>query len=156
MTEADELSDRERRAWYGFLTMQEDLRRHLNRELTRDSGLSLSDYAVLGSLHQSERGDLRMYELRAVLRWEKTRLTHQVTRMVNRGLLERIQSAEDARGKRIALTSAGRDAIEAAVPNHLRYVRRFFLDAVAPNQLDAIALVSESVLQALEQDPFDD
>jgi hypothetical protein len=40
------LSERERRAWSGFLTMREDLRRHVNRQSPRDCGLSEADYAV--------------------------------------------------------------------------------------------------------------
>ena len=156
MTEADALSDRERRAWYGFLTMQEDLRRHLNRGLTRESGLSLSDYAVLSTLHQSERGALRMYELRNALRWEKTRLTHQVTRMMKRGLVERVQCEEDGRGMRIVLTSDGRDTIEAALPDYLGDVRRLVFDMVTPKQLDVLADISEQVLSGLAEDPLDD
>lgn len=150
------MTDRERRAWYGFLTMQEDLRRHLNRELAQNSGLSLSDYAVLSALQQSAQGVLRVYELRALLRWEKTRLTHQVTRMIKRGLLERVRCEDSARGMCVALTAEGRDAIEAALPDYLTHVRRVLFDVVTPRQLDVLAAVSEQVLDALEADPLDD
>ena len=82
MGEPEWLNERERRAWYGFLTMQEDVRRHMNRQLLRDAGLSLADFVVLSALSQQPDGSLRVFELREALRWEKTRLTHQISRMI--------------------------------------------------------------------------
>ncbi|MEU8004254.1 MarR family winged helix-turn-helix transcriptional regulator [Catellatospora sp. NPDC049111] len=156
MSKPEYLNDRERRAWYGFLTMQEDIRRHMNRQLLATTGLSLADYAVLSALSEAPAGSLRIFELRERLRWEKTRLTHQVSRMVARGLLERQSCAEDTRGNNVVLTAAGRSAIEEAAPLHVRYVRQVFLDALSPRQLDAIATASEAILEALQDEPFED
>lgn len=144
------LNDRERRAWYGFLTMQEDLRRHINRQLLQDSGLSWADFAVLSGLSQQSHGSLRVFELRALLRWEKTRLVHQVSRMVARGLLERRASAEDARGSHVALTDAGWNAIHSAAPAHLEDIRRTFFDVLSPRQIDTLAAVADAVLENIE------
>ncbi|MEU1885987.1 MarR family winged helix-turn-helix transcriptional regulator [Micromonospora rifamycinica] len=156
MAEPEYLNDRERRAWYGFLTMQEDLRRHMNRQLLGATGLSLADFSVLSALSQSPDGSLRVFELRERLRWEKTRLTHQVSRMVARGLLERRSCRADTRGSDVALTGQGRSAIELATPLHIRHVREVFFDVVSPRQLDALAAASEAVLQALRDEPFED
>lgn len=156
MTQPEELSEREARAWYGLLTMQEDLRRHLNRQLLRDSELSVADFAILSGLSQQPDGSLRVFELRELLRWEKTRVTHQISRMIARGLLERRVCAEDNRGLHVALTEAGREAIAKATPLHQSYVRRVFFDAVTPRQLDALAALSEAVLESLRKDGDDD
>ncbi|MEN3608042.1 MarR family winged helix-turn-helix transcriptional regulator [Plantactinospora sp. ZYX-F-223] len=156
MTEPEWLNERERRAWYGFLTMQEDVRRHMNRQLLREAGISLPDFAVLSALHQSPHGPLRVFELREVLRWEKTRLTHQISRMISRGLVERRSCAEDSRGNHVALTEEGRSVIEKASRLHLRYVREFFIDVLSPRQLDTLAAISETVLENLKDDPFDE
>ncbi|MET8357101.1 MarR family transcriptional regulator [Micromonospora sp. NPDC005171] len=156
MTEPERLNDRERRAWFGFLTMQEDVRRHMNRQLLRDAGISLADFAVLSSLRLHREGSMRVFELREVLRWEKTRLTHQISRMIRRGLLERRSSDDDARGTYITLTGEGRTVIDRATPLHLRYVREVFLDVLSPRQLDTLAVVSESVLDNLKDDPFEE
>jgi len=152
MTQPEQLNERERRAWYSFLTMQEDLRRQMNRQLLHDSGLSLADFAILSGLSQQPDGSLRVFELRELLRWEKTRVTHQMSRMIARGLLERRPCAEDNRGNYVALTAEGRKAIANAVPLHLSYVRRVFFDAVSPRQLDALAALSVAVLENLEED----
>ncbi|WP_212735124.1 MarR family winged helix-turn-helix transcriptional regulator [Herbidospora galbida] len=156
MTGSGELSERERRAWYAFLTMQEDLRRHMNRQLLQDTGLSLADYAVLSTLWMQPDNSLRVFELRERLRWEKTRLTHQISRMVTRGQVERNPCADDPRGQQISLTPAGHEAITKAVPLHIEYVRRIFLDVVTPRQLDTLAVLSESVLGNLAtEEPAD-
>jgi DNA-binding MarR family transcriptional regulator len=152
VTEPQQLNERERRAWYGFLTMQEDLRRHMNRQLLRDTGLSLTDYAVLSALSQQPDGSLRVFELRELLRWEKTRVTHQISRMISRGLVERRPCFEDNRGSHVALTLEGREAISKAAPLHVDYVRRVFLDVASPRQLDALAALSEAVLGNLQEE----
>lgn len=155
VNEAELLTDRERRAWYGLLTMQEDLHRHLSRELIRDCSITLSDFAVLSTLQMSGRAAMRVHEVRAAVRWEKTRLTHQISRMTSRGLLARIRCDEDRRGVWVALTDEGRAAIEAALPGHVARVRAMFLDVVPPKHLEILASISESVLEGLEEDADD-
>ncbi|MCO8277999.1 MarR family winged helix-turn-helix transcriptional regulator [Actinoplanes sp. TRM 88003] len=149
MTDTEQFDEREQRAWFGFLTMQEDLRRHINRQLLEDSGLSLSDFSVLSALVQQPDGALRVFELVSLLRWERTRLIHQVSRMVSRELLERRPAAEDSRGSRVALTERGREAVRQATPLHLRDVRRTFFDAISPRQIDMLAALSEAVLDSI-------
>ncbi|MFY1585298.1 MarR family winged helix-turn-helix transcriptional regulator [Micromonospora sp. WMMD734] len=156
MSESGRLSDRERRAWFGFLMMQEDVRRHLNRQLLRDADISVAEFAVLSVLRMSPAGPMRVFELREALRWEKTRVIHQTSRMIRRGLLERQTCVEDRRGTRIALTDEGRAVIDKATPLHLRYVRQIFLDLLSPRQLDTLAVVSETVLDNLASDAFED
>jgi DNA-binding MarR family transcriptional regulator len=150
------LTDRERRGWYGFLLMEEDARRRLNRYLTQETGLTLSDYAVLSGLSQRPDGSLRVHELRDLLYWEKTRLTHQLSRMVSRGLLERRPCPEDGRGTYIGLTQQGREVIDKATPLYVNEVRRVFLDVITPRQLDTVAAVSEAVLHGIQGGAADD
>jgi DNA-binding MarR family transcriptional regulator len=147
MSEPNWLNERELRAWRGFLAMQEDVRRHVNRQLVRDSGLSLADYSVLAALSDAPNNRVRVFELRELLRWEKTRLTHQLSRMVERGLVERTACPDDPRGQLIAMTDEGRAANVRAAPGHADYVRRMFFDALSPRQVDALAAISEAVLE---------
>lgn len=153
MTDERWLDEREQRAWRSFFEMQAKLRRQLNRQLQAESGLSEADYDVLVSLSEAPGGRLRVFELRGAAKWEKSRLTHQITRMAGRGLLERQVVSSDPRGAFIALTDAGFQAIRDAAPRHVAQVRRWFLDALTPEQLDALAEIAESVLTGLEADP---
>ena len=151
MTEDRWLDDREQRAWRGFVAMESKVSAHLRRSLQQDSGLSDADYAVLVNLSESPAGRLRIFELAGVLEWEKSRLSHQLRRMEQRGLLEREGCDTDRRGSFVVLTDAGRSAIRAAAPQHVAEVRRLFVDRLTPAQLDALSEIAEAVLANLDE-----
>ena len=143
------LDDREQQAWRGYLAMQTELQAHLNRRLQADSGLSLSDFAVLVTLTDTDDGRLRSGELAEALQWEKSRLSHHLARMQRRGLVERQECPDDARGAFTAVTAEGRRAIERAAPPHVETVRDLVFDVLAPNDVDALARISDAVLTRL-------
>ncbi|MCP2333480.1 MULTISPECIES: MarR family winged helix-turn-helix transcriptional regulator [Actinoalloteichus] len=153
MSNEEWLDEREQRAWRGFYTMQRHLRRRLNQRLQRHSGLSEADYAVLVALSEAPGGRLRAFQLATVTQWEKSRLHHQLGRMVDRGLVVREPCPEHPRGSVVALSEAGRDAIVSAAPLHVADVRRHFVDLLTPAQLDAVAEISETVLAVLDGAP---
>lgn len=125
------------------------LRRRLGQRMQRDTGLSEADYAVLVSLSESPGGRLRAFELSGAVEWEKSRLSHHLTRMVHRGLVERQACPTDSRGAYIAVTDAGRSAIAHAAPQHVDQVRQCFIDLLTPAQLDTLAEISNTVLAHL-------
>jgi DNA-binding MarR family transcriptional regulator len=143
------LDDREQQAWRGYLAMQTELQAHLNRRLQADSGLSLSDFAVLVTLTDTDDGRLRAGELAEALQWEKSRLSHHLGRMQRRGLVERQECPDDARGAFVAVTDDGRRAIERAAPPHVETVRDLVFDVLAPDDVDALARISDAVLTRL-------
>ena len=143
------LDDREQQAWRGYLAMQTELQAHLNRRLQADSGLSLSDFAVLVTLTDTADGRLRAGELAEALQWEKSRLSHHLARMQRRGLVERQECPDDARGAFVAVTEEGRRAIERAAPPHVETVRDLVFDVLAPDDVDALARISDAVLTRL-------
>ena len=143
------LDDREQQAWRGYLAMQTELQAHLNRRLQADSGLSLPDFAVLVTLTDTADGRLRAGELAEALQWEKSRLSHHLGRMQRRGLVERQECPDDARGAFVAVTEEGRRAIERAAPPHVGTVRDLVFDVLAPDDVDALARISDAVLTRL-------
>jgi DNA-binding MarR family transcriptional regulator len=149
MTQVRWLDEREERAWRSMLLMQMHLTARLNHELVADAGLSYQDYAVLVALTDRADERMRLYELGTELGWEKSRLSHHISRMAERGLVSREKCESDRRGAFVVLTDAGRSSIEAAAPGHLDVVRRLFVDRLTPTQLDALADISTTVLAAL-------
>ena len=103
------LSTREQRAWRAYLAMQAGLTAELNRRLQVESGLSLSDFDVLVALTDRRGERIRVGELSAVLHWEKSRLSHHLTRMQRRGLVARVECPDDGRGAELELTEQGRE-----------------------------------------------
>ncbi|MEV7084415.1 MarR family winged helix-turn-helix transcriptional regulator [Streptomyces sp. NPDC093085] len=147
------LNPEEKAAWDSFIRMQETLIGRLSRHIQADAGLSASDYIVLVSL--TERGDerMRLLDLAHLVEWEKSRMSHQVTRMAKRGLVAKEECPEDGRGAFVVATPAGRRAIEEAAPQHVEHVRRLFIDALTPDQLGTLAGILQRVLEHMEKQP---
>ena len=127
--------------------MHQVLRAELERELHRETGLSLADYGVLVNLSEADGQRLRMGQLAEALQWSRSRLSHQVSRMQDRGLLSREECPTDARGAFAVLTPVGLAAIEGAAPGHLAGVRRHFFDRLSREQVRALIGLSEAVLR---------
>ena len=123
-------------AFRAFMAVQMRLNYEMNRQLQSDSGLSLADYHVLNALTDAPDGRLQVSDLAALIGWERSRASHQLRRLCERGLAERIRSEDDGRATDATLTKAGREAIEAAAPSHVALVRRMFFDPL-PDELVA-------------------
>jgi DNA-binding MarR family transcriptional regulator len=152
MTEPRRLDERRARLWTTFLEMQRGLLGALDRQNLRDSGLSGADYSVLAPLSHAPEGLLRARELGSELSWDRSRLSHQVSRMQKRGLVDREDCPTDARGTMVRLTDTGRAAIEEAAPQHVEAVHRYFFDHLTDDELEMLSAVCERVLGGLCED----
>jgi DNA-binding MarR family transcriptional regulator len=144
------LTEPEQRAWRGLLQMTTRLEAQLNRELQETSGLSLADYDVLVPLSEAPQGRLRVFQLAADLGWERSRLSHHLTRMQRRGLVTREDCDADRRGAFVVLTPAGRSAIDQAAPAHVETVRRLVFRGLSGEQVRSLQAFTESVQRRLD------
>ncbi|MEU4400777.1 MarR family transcriptional regulator [Micromonospora orduensis] len=145
------LDEREDRAWRGYRRMRRLLDLELARELTQDAGLSEPDYDVLSDLSETPQGRLRLSELADRMLWSRSRLSHHLTRMQQRGLVTREECPDDARGAMVVLTPAGRDAIATAAPGHVTAVRQHFLDLLTTAEVEALGAFTHRVVDHLAQ-----
>ncbi len=81
--------------------------------------------------------------------WSKSRLSHHITRMQQRGLVDREECPSDERGAVLVLTKAGRQAIRAAAPPHVESVRRHFIDLLTDDETAALTALSNRVIDHL-------
>lgn len=146
------LDERQQRAWRALQVMQARLMAALGSQLAADSDLSLADYVVLVVLTENPDGAARLFEVARHLGWERSRVSHHITRMASRGLVRKERCAADRRGSFVVATPAGRKAIEAAAPGHVRAVRRFFVDELTDEQLEVLADVAGRVVAAIDRD----
>jgi DNA-binding MarR family transcriptional regulator len=146
VTEPRWLSPAQARAWLGYRRMRALLDLQLTRDLARDSGLSEADYDVLSNVSEAAGHSLRLGDLAAHMLWSKSRLSHHVTRMEQRGLVAREDCPSDGRGAVLTLTEAGWQAIRDAAPEHVESVRKHFLDLLTAEQVETLAGISEAVL----------
>jgi DNA-binding MarR family transcriptional regulator len=142
------LSSDEQRVWRDYLTMTGRLQIAMNRQLQRDCGLSVADYDVLVAL--DERPGCRISELGERLGWEQSRLSHQLSRMRTRGLVERRGADDDRRAATIELTDVGRGALETAAPGHAKLVHDAVFADVRAGDLRALQRWTSGVLERLE------
>ena len=148
-TEIPWLSAQEEHLWRAWTQLNVELSATLQREMQNDAKLSLSDYEVLVHLTDSPEGRVRVNDLARLLQWERSRVSHHLTRMERRGLVERRECAEDGRGAFIAVTKAGRTANEQAAPGHVAAVRRLVFDALDENDVSCLSQVVDKMLSRL-------
>ena len=147
------LDEREARAWRSFVQAESRLGATLQRRLQAECGMSMADYEVLVNLSEADGGRLRAFALGDAVHWEKSRLSHHLSRMEKRGLIERQECPTDGRGAFVVITPAGRRAIEAAAPAHVAHVRRYVVDVLTPEQLEALGVISDAILHGLQDEP---
>jgi len=140
------LNRREERAWRTYRQMQMLLSAQIAADLTRDSGLSDPDYDVLSTLSEKrgERWPLR--ELAAKMLWSRSRLSHHLTRMEQRGLVARRDDPDDLRGCMVVLTTHGQKTLEGAAPPHVESVRTHLIDLLTDDEVDQLARIAAKVL----------
>ena len=144
------LTAEEERVWRRWITLNAQLSATLQRELQHDAGLSAPDYEVLVHLTDSPAGRVRVTDLARLLQWERSRVSHHVTRMESRRLVQRVECAEDGRGAFVVITAQGRAAIERAAPGHVNTVRRLVFDVLGPEEIDALAKIIDKTLAQLD------
>ncbi len=143
------LTAQELAIWRALLDTTAELRRVLGAEL-QESGLSPGDYQVLLALKEADGTRLRSSELAATMEWERSRLSHHLGRMEHRGLIRRDDCATDSRGAEVSLTDSGAAAFRRASAPHLRAIKQHFVDALTPEQLEALADILQSLQRHLQ------
>jgi DNA-binding MarR family transcriptional regulator len=153
-TEPKWLDSREDRAWRAFMHAHHRLSVRLNQLLLQDSGLTEADYEILAVLSEHSTGRMPAGELCALVQWEKSRLSHQIRRLQEQGLVDREPNPADGRSSMIVLLPGGRRAIQDAAPQHVHNVRRLLIDLLTPAELEMFAALHERVLNHLDEEPL--
>lgn len=140
-------------AWLGLVSVLELLPAALDAQLQKDSQLTHFEFMVLSLLQLAPGRVLRMKELAAGTNATLPRLSHVVSRLEGRGLVERAPCAEDKRATNAHLTDLGRREIVRATPRHVETVRGLVLDQLSREELAALATVAGKIARNL--DPTD-
>jgi DNA-binding MarR family transcriptional regulator len=138
------------RIWRDYIETAEILRTRLASRLQSESSLSAGDYQVLLALTEAPKSTLRSSELATSIGWERSRLSHHLGRMEKRRLIQRVACADDVHGVDVIATESGREAFRAGSVPHLRAVRELFLDALTPELLAHVDVVSTALRDHLE------
>jgi len=137
------------RAWLAYMRVQLRMNYEINRQLQRDSGLSLADYHVLNALSNAPDHKMQVTDLAALIGWERSRLSHHLRRLADRGLTKRIQSEDDGRATDAVLTRKGMNAIVEAAPGHGALVRKLFFEPLPDELVPSFTAALEHIQASL-------
>lgn len=139
-------TDEERALWRTFFVMRRQLDLNLERRLQADAGISGADFEILVSLAEEPGQRRRSGQIGDIIGWEKSRVSHQITRMEQRGLVVRETCDDDARGVWVTLTPEGRRAAVRASRDHGAAIREYFFDLLDESEKVTLLTISNKVL----------
>lgn len=143
------LTSREQEVWRAFLDVSRLLFEQLGHQLSDDSGMSLPEYEILVQLSEAPGRRMRMSELADRVVSSRSRITHTVGRMQERGLVQREACADDGRGVLCVLTDAGFARLESAAPGHVENVRTVMFDPLTTDDVEGLGLALAKMREKL-------
>lgn len=146
------LSDAEQRAWRSYLEATTLLFDALDRRLQQDAGIPHGYYEILVRLSEADGRTIRMSELADRTRSSRSRLSHAVARLEERGWVERRECPTDKRGQLAVLTDEGFAALAAAAPDHVHAVRQYVIEPLSTEQITQLERIGRAIVASLEAD----
>lgn len=134
-TDTPWLAADEQIAWRAYLRGVAVVFEALNKDILDSDNLSLHEYEVLSRLSESPERSMRMSTLADHLVHSRSRLTHTVRRLEERGFVSRTVCENDRRGVNCNLTETGWQALVKAAPSHVRSVREHLVDKLGHDQM---------------------
>jgi len=142
------LTAEEQHTWRSFLAGVQTLLSAVEGQLQRDSAIPHGYYEILVRLSEADGRSLRMSQLAEASTSSKSRLSHAVARLEERGWVERLDCETDRRGQFATLTDAGFAALAAAAPGHAEQVRRSLFDLITPEQAAQLGSIMAAIAAA--------
>lgn len=149
------LSAEEQRTWRAFVCAFREFFAAVDAQLQRDSGMPLAYYEILVRLSEAPDRALRMTQLAEAAGASKSRASHAVARLEERGWIRREDCPTDRRGQIAVLTDEGFAVLAAAAPGHAEQVRQTLFDALTPAQVAQLREVSMAIAAAARSDDVD-
>ena len=137
-------------AWIRLVAVLELLPGVLDTQLRRDADVNGFEYYVLAMLSEAPGRTLRMTALARQTNATLPRLSHVVSRLEDRGLVERFPCPEDRRATNARLTDAGWARVQEAAPGHVANVRHHVIDALSAEQIDQLVEIGDAILARLD------
>ena len=144
------LARRQLRAWIRLRAVLKLLPGVLDAQLRRDADVTEFEYYVLAMLSEAPGRTLRMTELARQTNATLPRLSHVVTRLEGRVLVERFPCPENRRATNARLTDDGWAKVQQAAPGHVATVRRHVIDTLTDEQIDQLAAIADAMLSGLD------
>lgn len=116
------------------------------------SGSATATPRVLVQLATTPQQRLCMSELAARTESSKSRLSHAVACLEERGLVSRWSDTTDGRGRIARLTPAGRRFLDLTAQHHGTAAPRLVLDQLEPDEVEQLRVLTGKLLDGLPVD----
>jgi DNA-binding MarR family transcriptional regulator len=146
MTGTQWLTAEQQRAWRAYIESSKVLFDALDRQLQHEADMPHTYYEILVALSETEGRAMRMSELADRTLSSRSRLSHAVARLEERGWVVREDCPTDRRGQLARLTDAGFATLAAAAPGHVGAVRRYMIDVLSREQLEQLEAIGNAII----------
>lgn len=121
------LDDSEMATWLPTIRFVQLLPQVLDRTLKAETGLNHAHYAILITLAGRGESTVTMTELAQIAGLSRSRLSHALDSLEERGWVVRSSCGSDKRTLTATLTPAGRELLRSAAPVHVAQIRDLVL-----------------------------
>jgi DNA-binding MarR family transcriptional regulator len=125
------LSEGEMAVWHAVKSLGGTVVRRISADVTVATGLSGADYGVISRLAHLGGGRLGQQALAESMQLTKGAMSHQLTRMAERGLVRRDKGPA---GVTVVLTPHGREQLARARPVHAAAVREHLIGRLSAEE----------------------
>lgn len=126
--------DTEMATWLPTIRFVQLLPQVLDRTLKAETGLNHAHYAILVTLAGQGERVMPMTELAQIAGLSRSRLSHAIDSLEERGWVRRTSCSSDKRTLTAGLTDAGRELLRAAAPVHVAQIRELVLDPLTTEE----------------------
>lgn len=140
------LDEQEQLAWRSYLAASRAIEEAIQGQLQRDADIPHIYYEILVRLSEAPGRMLRMSDLAERSLSSRSRLSHAVSRLEERGWVARRACPNDGRGMLASLTEQGMAAVEKIAPGHVNAVREQIFDRLTLEQVKQLQEIGESIV----------
>jgi DNA-binding MarR family transcriptional regulator len=139
------------KAWRAFHKIGTSLLPHLGRQITNHSGITGAEYVVLVTLYESKVQNMNLNQLARGLGWEMSRMSHQITRMEDAGLVKKTKNIVDSRCFEVSITAKGRKIADTAIPLQSKEINHCFSNVLTQAQMKSLIEISEAISNHMKE-----
>ena len=145
------MKDLDSKAWRSFHKIGTSLLPHLGRQVTNHSGISGAEYVVLVALSELAAPSVNLNRLATGLGWEISRMSHQISRMNDAGLVKKTLNVKDSRCFDVSITAKGKKIAEEAIPLQSKEINHCFSDVLTQAQMNSLIEISEAISNHMKE-----
>ena len=123
----------------------------IGRQITNHSGISGAEYVVLVALSELQAPSVNLNRLATGLGWEISRMSHQVSRMEESGLVKKTKNLDDSRCFDVSITAKGRKIASTAIPLQSKEINHCFSQVLTQAQMKSLIEISEAISNHMKE-----